>query len=484
MSFKKDFLWGGATAANQCEGAWNVDGKGESIADHLTGGSLTKLRGYTEEIKENIYYPSHEAIDMYHHYLDDIKLFKEMGFKSYRMSINWARIYPKGDESEPNKKGVEYYRKIFEELKINNIEPIVTISHFEMPYYLTEKYGGWTDRRLIEFYLNYCRTIFTEYKGLVKYWLTFNEINVATDADGIYYGLGIAPKTAELQLETEIGTKEEESALFTGLHNQFVASAKAVIMGKEISSDYKFGCMIATDIVYPNTCNPKDVIKAQETMKINNYFCSDVQVQGEYPYYTDWLLKQRNAKIDIIDGDLELLKKGKVDFYTFSYYSSSCASVDPKAMDNQGKGNIFTGLKNPYLKSSDWEWQIDPDGLRYFLNEVYARYRVPIMVVENGLGAVDEISEDGKIHDPYRINYHREHIKAMSEAIDDGVDLIGYTTWGCIDLVSLGTGEMSKRYGFIYVDKDDDGKGTLNRYKKDSFYWYKKVIESNGEDLD
>lgn len=484
MGFPENFLWGGATAANQCEGGWQENGKGDSIMDHLTGGSLTEMRNFTSEIKNNLLYPSHEAIDMYHHYMTDIKLFKEMGFNVYRLSVNWTRIFPRGDEKEPNRKGIEFYRKIFQELRKQKIEPLVTISHFEMPYYLCEHYRGWSNRKVIDFYVKYCKVLFEEFKGLVKYWLPINEINICTAEDGLYFGSGIPPKKEEIEYLHNGYTKEEACEMYTALHHQFIASAKAISLGREISEDYKFGCMIAGEIYYPNTCNPKDILEAQWMNEKEMYFCSDVQIRGEYPYYTKKLLNEKGATITVEKGDLEIIAEGTVDFYTFSYYLSFCASADPEVQKKQRSGNMFEGLDNPYLKESEWGWQIDPDGLRYILNELYARYGIPIMVVENGLGARDVLTEDKKIHDNYRIDYLRKHIEAIGNAVDDGVDVIGYTTWGCIDLVSAGTGEMAKRYGFIYVDKHDDGTGTLERYKKDSFYWYKQVIESNGKNLE
>ena len=483
--FPEGFLWGGATAANQCEGAWNVDGKGDSTSDHLTGGTVSEPRRYTHDIEEGTYYPSHFATDEYGHYLEDIDLFAEMGFKCYRLSINWTRIFPQGDEDEPNAAGLAYYKRLFEHMKEVGIEPLVTISHYEMPFGLCDKYGGWANRACVDFYLNYCKAIFTEYDGLVKYWLTFNEINAGMMAFGDLMSLGLLPEQDGPQMMVNPNeTVDHKRKRFNGLHHQFVASAKAVQLGHSINPDYRIGCMIAGSAAYPYTCNPADLIRSQQQMQQSNYYCGDVQVRGEYGPFADRLLRDNGlslAELDWQPGDAETLAAGIVDFYTFSYYMSSCVSADPVA---EGKGNVFSGVPNPYLKASDWGWQIDPEGLRWYLNEVYNRYRVPVMVVENGLGAVDERGEDGKFHDSYRIDYLRSHIEQMALAIDDGVDLIGYTPWGCIDLVSASTGEMKKRYGFIYVDLDNDGNGDLHREKKDSFDWYKKVIASNGEDLD
>jgi 6-phospho-beta-glucosidase len=484
MTFPKNFLWGGAVAANQCEGAWNADGKKDSTADHMTAGTLSSPREFTLQIDPAKNYPSHEAIDLYHHYKEDIALFGEMGFKVFRLSINWTRIYPEGDEDKPNQKGLDYYRDLFETCHKYGIEPLVTISHYEFPYHLAEKYGGWSDRRVIGFYKNYCRTIFTEFKGLVHYWLTFNEINILAmmPAGGMMAG-GLLPKAdTSFQFRPQPETPEEISRRFTALHNQFIASAEAVLLGHEIDPENHIGCMIAGGASYPYSCNPKDILAAQKAMQIGNWLCGDVQCRGAYPAFAKRYFEENHVTVHMEPGDEELLQEGKVDFYSFSYYMSSTISTDPEKAKTGG--NMMFGVRNPYLQSSEWGWQIDPDGLRWYLNEVYNRYQIPVMVVENGLGAGDKVEADGSIHDSYRIDYLRRHIQAMEEAVRDGVDLIGYTVWGCIDLVSASTGEMKKRYGFIYVDKDNDGHGTLARSRKDSFYWYKKVIASNGEDLD
>ena len=481
MGFPKGFLWGGATAANQFEGGWLEDGKGASVPDHIRGGTVSTPRLWDKEIDENIYYPSHEATDFYHHYKEDIALYGEMGFKCYRMSINWARIYPTGMEETPNQKGLDFYHNVFAECKKYNIEPLVTISHYELPWGLSEKYNGWAGREVIDCYVRYAKTLFTEFKDEVTLWLTFNEINIGANSFGRIMSLGMQGDDHAPMFKMN-ETDEEKSERFTALHHQFVASALAVQAGHEINPDNKIGCMIAGSMTYPFTCNPLDVKDAQNKMNMSNWFCGDVQVRGHYPYYAKRFFKDNNIVVKMEEGDEDILKKGTVDFYSFSYYMSSCASVDPDAL--KSAGNMFTGIKNPYLKASDWGWQIDPEGLRIYLNEVYGRYEVPLMIVENGLGANDERSEDGKFHDDYRINYLRDHIKAMEQAVEDGVDLMGYTMWGCTDLVSASTGEMKKRYGFVYVDRDNDGNGDMHRERKDSFYWYKKVCESNGEDLD
>lgn len=483
MSLPKDFLWGGATAANQFEGGYREGRKGLSTADVMTGGTHTTPRRITSKLEEGTYYPSHEAIDFYHNYKEDIKLFSEMGFNVFRMSINWTRIFPNGYELEPNEEGLKFYDDVFAELKKYNIEPLVTISHYEMPFGLVQKYNGWSSREVIDCYIRYCETIFNRYKDVVKYWLTFNEINCLANPFGAFLAGGILLNNGgELSLNLGDENDESKQLRFQALHHQFVASAKAVKLGHEINSDFKIGCMIAYMCTYPYTCNPEDVFLAQQRDNLNNFLCSDIQVRGAYPGFAKRYFKENNIEIKMEENDEQTLKEGCVDFYTFSYYMSNCTTVD-KEVENTS-GNILGGAKNPYLKASDWGWQIDPKGLRWTLNNIYNRYQIPMMVVENGLGAVDKVEEDGSIKDDYRISYLRDHIIEMKEAVDDGVELIGYTPWGCIDLVSASTGEMKKRYGFIYVNKDNDGNGDLSRSKKDSFYWYKKVIESNGENLE
>lgn len=483
IKFPKEFLWGGATAANQCEGAYLEDGKRDNSSDHLTAGSHTVGRRFKYEITSDEYFPSHTAIDHYHRYKEDIALFAEMGFKVYRLSMNWARIFPHGEDEVPNQKGLDHYRDVFETCKKYGIEPLVTLSHYETPFELTRKYNGWADRRVIEYFNRYSETVMREYKGLVKYWLTFNEINILQMVpNGSLMGAGILPEGDSLfSLAKE--TEEHRNLRYQGLHHQFVASALTVKKAHEIDPNIMVGCMIAGNVSYPYTPNPADVLKTQEVMQMANFFCGDVMVRGAYPGFAKRFIKENNIQINMEAGDEAILKEGKVDMYTFSYYASGTQTTDPELLKGLA-GNMFFGVPNPYIKASDWGWGIDPTGLRYYLNMVYDRYQVPLMIVENGLGAVDTLETDKTIHDPYRISYLREHIKAMSEALQDGVDLRAYTVWGCIDLVSAGTGEMKKRYGFIYVDRDDAGNGSLERYRKDSFYWYKKVIASDGIDLD
>lgn len=466
MKFPKEFLWGGATAANQCEGAWNEDGKGASIQDYMPHGIM---QGPSEVIdKHNL---KLEGIDLYHHYKEDIALFAEMGFKVYRMSIAWSRIFPNGDDEKPNEKGLEFYDNVFDECKKYGIEPLVTLSHYETPYHLAKKYDGWRSRDLIGFYEKYVRTVFTRYKGKVHYWITFNEIN------SIWHfplmGAGILTQKNLLKAQD----------LYQAAHHELVASALATKIGHEIDSENKIGCMVLGLTSYPRTCNPDDVIATMEESK-RGYFFADIHMRGYYPSYALKMMEKEGVVLDATDEDLEMLKN-TCDFLSFSYYMSKCIASNPEQYE-KGKGNLTTGVKNPYLQESQWGWQIDPKGLRYLLNTYYDRYQKPLFIVENGLGAKDTLLSEEKdgywVEDDYRIQYMNDHLAQVSKAIeDDGVEVMGYTSWGCIDLISASTAEMKKRYGFIYVDRNNDGTGTFKRYKKKSFYWYKNVIETNGK---
>ena len=476
--FPEGFYWGGATAANQFEGAWNVDGRGPSVDDHFTGGTKDKPRTITVDIEPDVLYPNHDGIDFYHHYEEDIALFAEMGFNMFRMSISWSRIFPNGDDEQPNELGLAFYDKVFDCCRAHGIEPLVTLSHYEMPYHLVEKYNGWASRELIGFFEKYCQTVFDRYHDKVRYWLTFNEINCGTMDMGNLFETSMIRGFAGPASEAHTTPQERYQAL----HHQFVASARVVKYAHEHYPQFRMGNMDCFILSYAATCDPKDVLANESEMRRMNWYCSDVQVRGWYPSYAKRFWRENDISLEIEDGDLEDLKEGTIDFYTFSYYMSSVVGThDVK----QAAGNMTFGGVNPYLKSTDWGWQIDPDGLRFALNEIYDRYQIPLMVVENGMGALDKVEEDGSIHDTYRIDYLKSHVRAMREAVDDGVDLKGYTWWGPIDLVSAGTGEMRKRYGFIYVDKHDDGSGTYKRSRKDSFYAYQKIIKSNGtEGLD
>lgn len=476
--FPDNFYWGGAVAANQIEGGWKEDGKGLSVTDVMTLGSYNKPRKITEKVISGLYYPSHKASDFYHHYKEDIKMLADEGIKMFRLSIAWTRIFPNGNDTEPNQAGLKFYDNVFAELKKYKIEPLVTIYHNDFPLHLTQIGQNWTSRKTIDDYMRFAEIIMRRYKNYVKYWIPFNEINDLTIPLGNYDHGGIVNKGTQDYLHQV----DNLNLRFQALHNQFVANAKTVILGKKINPKFKFGSMICHITMYPLTCSPDDILKTQHEDLIRNCFCGDVLHYGKYPYYALEYFKENNIQINIKQEDKSLLKDGICDFYTFSYYMSVCETTKTKDVET-ASGNIMGGARNPYLQASDWDWQIDPKGLRYTLNHVYDRYRVPIIISENGLGALDKLTPDCHIHDDYRIDYTKRHLQQMQEAITDGVDLIGYTSWGIIDLVSCSTGEMSKRYGFIYVDTDDYGKGTFKRYKKDSYYWYKKVIQSNGENL-
>ncbi|MFC4652079.1 6-phospho-beta-glucosidase [Lactococcus nasutitermitis] len=474
MALKKDFLWGGATAANQCEGGYNLDGRGLANVDVVPHGKdrFPIILGEMKHLDfdDTHFYPAKEAIDMYHHWKEDLALFAEMGFKTYRMSLAWTRIFPNGDENEPNEAGLAFYEEIFKECQRLGIEPLVTITHFDCPIHLIKEYGGWRNRKMVDFYENLVRTIFTRYKGLVHYWLTFNEINMLLHAP--FMGAGIVFEEGE----------NKEQVKYIAAHHELLASALATKIAHEIDPENKIGCMLAAGDFYPYDCHPDNVAEAQAKNR-ENFFFIDVQSRGNYPNYALKSLERQGIKLPIETGDLEILAENTVDFISFSYYSSRVAKVTGES--EKSAGNIFEAVSNPYLESSEWGWQIDPKGLRITMNTIYDRYQKPLFIVENGLGAVDTPDEKGEINDNYRIAYLAAHIAEMKKAVElDGVELLGYTSWGCIDLVSAGTGEMSKRYGFIYVDRDDVGNGSLKRTAKKSFYWYKKVIATNGEDLE
>lgn len=466
---RKDFLWGGAISANQAEGAWNEDGKGLSSADCFTAGSHEKPRQYTDGVIPGEYYPNHDAINFYHFYKEDIKLFAKMGFKCLRTSIAWSRIFPNGDDKEPNELGLKFYDDLFDECLKHNIEPIVTLSHYETPYNLVTKYDSWKNRKLINFFVNYSEVVFKRYKNKVKYWLTFNEINVTRLHPEMATGVRVL-KNKNFELEVAQIS-----------HNLLVASAKAVQIGRKINPDFKIGMMMLYPTFYGETCKPEDQLLAMKELDYHYYY-SDVQVRGFYSNKAKKFLKNNNIELDITKKDEEDLKQGIVDFIGISYYNSNIASTREDI--NIIGGNMLNAVKNPYLEASQWGWQIDPLGLRIALNNLYDRYQIPLFIVENGLGHPDEITNNNEIKDDYRIEYLKAHIEAFKAAvIEDGVDLLGYTVWGPIDLVSCGTGEMKKRYGFIYVDRNDNGVGSLKRIKKSSFNWYKEVISSNGENL-
>ncbi|MDF2789351.1 MAG: 6-phospho-beta-glucosidase [Neobacillus sp.] len=474
MGLSKDFLWGGATAANQAEGGVLEGGRGLSNVDLLpTGPDRKKVAAGDLEMlewKEGYYYPAKEAIDMYNRYMEDIQLFAEMGFKVYRMSLSWSRIFPNGDDLEPNEEGLAFYESIFHELKKHNIEPLVTIAHFDVPVHLIKEYGSWKNRKLVDFYSRYAETVLNRYKGLVKYWLTINEINILLHQP--FVGGGIVFQEGDNKLEIK----------YQAAHHQLLASALATKIAHEVDPNNMVGCMLAGGSHYPYTCRPEDYQEAINRDR-EGYFFIDVQARGKYPSYALKKFEREGLNIQMEEGDKDILAASPVDFVTFSYYCSRTVSAYPEDYA-QATGNLFPSIKNEHLPSTEWGWQIDPLGLRNSLNQMYDRYQKPLFIVENGLGAIDTPDENGYVEDDYRIDYLRKHVQAFKDAVEiDGVELLGYTTWGCIDLVAASTGQMSKRYGFVYLDRDDEGNGTLNRTKKKSFDWYKKVIASNGEEL-
>lgn len=484
MKLSKEFLWGGATADFQCDGGYLDGGRGLSTRDFETDGSLENPRVVTYRMPdgtiggarssffhpdsipdgakvceaEGYYYPSHKAIDHYHHWKEDLELLAGMGCNVYRFSVCWSRIFPTGEEDAPNEEGLGFYDQLIDEMLRLGMEPLITIYHDELPFYLAEKYDGWSSRHTIDCYLKYCRVLFERYGKKCRYWLTFNEINAVRG----YAACGTH--------------KADDQTHYNAVHHMFLASAQAVEMGHRMMPGAMFGAMYASSALYPATCKPEDIFchmqKRRETL-----FFIDVMARGYYPSYTGDIFRRRGVKLHRESGDDEILKRGTLDFISFSYYRSNVISTETKT-------NVIGGDPNPYLKSTPWNWPIDPTGLRYVLNEFYDRYQKPLFIVENGMGAVDKVEEDGSIIDDYRICYLRDHLKEMMKAVlEDGVELLGYTMWAPIDLVSLSTGEMAKRYGFIYVDMDDKGNGTLKRSKKKSYDWMKQVIATQGESL-
>ncbi|MFQ2100872.1 6-phospho-beta-glucosidase [Aeromonas sanarellii] len=470
--FPEGFLWGGALAANQAEGAHLEGGKGLTTVDMIPHGPSRMAVKLGQEKRfsprDDEFYPSHGAIDFYHRYKDDIALMAEMGFTVFRTSIAWARLYPRGDEREPNAEGITFYRALFEECKKHGIEPLVTLCHFDVPMHLVTEYGSWRNRQMVTFFTRYARTCFEAFDGLVKYWLTFNEINILLHSP--FSGAGLVFEEGEHQ----------EQVKYQAAHHELIASALATRIAHEVNPANQVGCMLAGGNFYPYSCKPADVWVALQKERENLLFI-DVQARGAYPAYAPRVFRDKGVVLVKEPGDDEILQH-TVDFVSFSYYASRCAAADMN-QGNTSEANVVKSLKNPYIEVSEWGWGIDPLGLRITINTLHDRYQKPLFLVENGLGAVDEVNEQGEIEDDYRIAYLREHIQAMGDAIEDGIPLMGYTSWGCIDLVSASTGEMSKRYGFVHVDRDDAGRGTLARRRKKSFWWYRKVIASHGEDL-
>ncbi|WP_339183497.1 family 1 glycosylhydrolase [Oceanobacillus sp. FSL W7-1293] len=462
--FPKNFMWGGAIAANQAEGAYLEDGKGLDISSGFANGIKHE---HDIEIQKDKYYPTHDAIDFYHRYKEDLALMEEMNFNVFRTSINWSRIFPNGDDETPNEAGLKYYDDLFDEMIKRGMEPLITLSHYETPLNLVKKYGSWRNRKLIDFFLNYCETVFNRYKDKVKYWLTFNEINnmrrMPGGAGGIFFEEG----------------ENQQQVIYQASHHMFVANSLAIKRFREICPNSKIGCMLSLSNVYPHTCKPEDVFETMELRRRSLMF-GDVMIRGYYPSYTARIWADEGVEVQMEPGDEELIRCYTCDFLGISYYRTSTHEYGQPFYGDTGGDQ---GTPNPYIEATPWGWQIDPLGLRFTLNELYDRYQIPLFVVENGLGQVDEIDDQGEIHDDYRIDYIKNHVKALKEAIKDGVDIMGYTYWGPIDIVSAGTGEMAKRYGFIYVDRDNEGKGTMDRKKKASFEWYADLVKNNGNNI-
>lgn len=469
--FPNNFLWGGGIAANQAEGAFDVGGKGLSIADfHEYKNVLNKddrlehatlsISDEMFEDKPDAYYPKRSGIDFYHRYKDDIQLFKELGLQCFRTSFNWTRIFPKGIEEQPNVEGLKFYDQLIDELLKNDIQPVMTISHYEMPTYLVENYGGWLSRKTIQAYENLCKVLFERYHDKVKYWITFNQINLLS-----FNSLGFKENQTDNLLE----------ATYQSVHHQFIAQAKAKQIAKQYD-DILIGTMLSDKIAHPATCKPEDVLFSYRKNQME-YLFGDVAMRGTYPGYALRFFKENNIVIDITEEDCQMLKDNTMDYLSFSYYYTKINDSEKDSFSPMDKS------KNPYLKASEWGWEIDPIGLRTALNQYYDRYQCPLFLTENGIGALDKMELNGEIIDSYRIEYLQKHFEQMKEAILDGVDLVGYCLWSPIDIVSCSSAEMEKRYGVIHVDLDNNGKGTLKRTKKESFYWYKKVIKTNGEDI-
>lgn len=470
----RSYLIGGAISAQQAEGGFNSHGFGDSVSDHMT--ALTDGKRYiSKKILDKYHYPAHHGIRFFEHYEEDFKLFAELGLESFRLSISWAKLFPTGTEKSPSKEGLEFYHNILDQCVKYNIEPIVTICHNDMPMNLALEYGGWNSRELIDFYITYATCIFKEYKHKVKYWITFNELNGAM-LEGIgMYLIGNFDQCDEVFDMHKI--EDDPQIRLQSLHHMFLASAKAISLGREINKSFKFGSMFLGYVSYPETCKPEDQITALQNETVFLDYCADVMIGGEYSKVAKKYLERNNIRLDIEKNDLEELQKGTVDFYSFSYYSSTTTSYENKS--DSVYGNLIVGGKNPHLKTTDWNWSMDPIGLEYFLLKTYSKYKIPMMVVENGLGAKDQVEESGEVNDNYRIEYIDSHLDAVNRAVEQGVEVISYTMWGVIDIVSASTGQMSKRYGVIYVDVDDDGNGNYKRKKKKSFEWYKNKISQS-----
>lgn len=473
--FPEGFLWGGAIAANQAEGAWQADGKGWSVADiNLFRGDIPlEKRSNTELTSDEVAaamadtvgrYPKRDGIDFYHTYADDLQLLAGTGMNAFRTSISWARIFPNGDETEPNEAGLAFYDRLVDEIIANGMEPVLTVSHYEMPLHLTTAYTGWYSRELIDFFVRYCEVLFERFRGRVKYWILVNQINLITHES--FNHLGVAADKVDNLAE----------AKYQAVHNELVACARATARAHELDPASRIGVMLCHGNADPASCRPEDVLAALQQNQMEYYF-ADVALRGQYPGFALRFLADRGISVTFGESDASDLAAGTADFLAFSYYYTRIIDAESWAA---GKSN---GIDNPYLEASPWGWSINPTGLRVALNQYWDRYQVPLMIAENGLGAFDTPDEHGRVHDDYRIAYYREHVRAMRESVRDGVEVIGFFPWGPIDIVSCSSSEMSKRYGFVRVDLDDRGEGTGERTPKDSYDWYARVVASNGADL-
>lgn len=483
MPFPKDFLWGGAFASAQFEGGWDADGKVPSIQDYVRGSSVGKDRAFCAQLHQEAYYPSHDAVDFYHHVDEDLGLLAGMGFTCLRLSVAWSRVFKDAECLVPNEDGLAFYDHIFDECERLGMTPVITINHFDMPMEIACKNQGFLSRSTIDLFMRFASLLMKRYQGKVRYWLPFNEINFGIMPLGAFKAQGIVPPQVAASGEWHPSHNLPVSLAdrMQALHHQFVASAQVAKLAHQIDPENQVGCMIGHVTQYPLTCDPRDVLACQENDRFINKFCGDVLARGSYPSYINAWMRTKGVEIKQEPEDAQLLKENTIDFYAFSYYMTNC--ISEQYVGEHVDGNLIGGLKNPHLETSEWGWQVDPRGLRYTINELQDRYELPLMVVENGLGARDELSADGHIHDQYRIAYLRDHIREMRQAVEEGADVIGYTAWSPIDSVSASTGQMSKRYGMIYVNRDDEGAGDMSRIKKDSYAWYRQCIESNGEAL-
>lgn len=473
--FPENFKFGGAVAACQVEGAYDIDGRKPSTSDihvydtNLERNNIKKEGGGTlDEIKTALedtenYYPKRHGIDFYHTYKEDLKMLAELGLETFRTSISWSRIFPNGNEETPNEAGLAFYDKLIDEILANDMEPVITMAHYDLPIHLVTEYGGFSNRKIIEFFTRYSRVLLERYGHKVDKWIVFNQVNLVPTVQ--FGSLEIYDNQAE----------NMEELMYQAVHNQFIAAAKTKEIATELGLSANIGTMIADCTYYPATCRPEDVVW---TMKKNRmqYFYTDVQLRGHYPQYALKYFEDQNFAIKMEQGDKELLKENTMDFLGISYYSSKVAEFEKHTMLSDSAG------QNPYLRPTPWDWRVDPLGFYNSISQYWDRYGVPIMIAENGFGAIDKL-EDETVHDNYRVNYYKDHLKVLKECMDEGVEIISFLAWGPIDIVSSSSSEMSKRYGFIYVDIDDLGNGSKNRLKKDSFDWYQKVIKTHGESL-